>query len=164
MKWQQDKGWADSYLSEIEAIITHVAGKMISLRIASPRQDREQATDYVAIVSEGEIACRLRRSTQWRDFTLRLSRPSGAPTEVEKILSGWGRWYLYGWTSGRHIDEWIFVDLDLVRRNHHIIEGATRMRNHDGSSDFVAIPIHRLAAIEALLYHEWGLPREAPRA
>jgi hypothetical protein len=122
--WERSKLRADKYRPEIERIIRTVAGDIVEFREATPEEDRYSATDYVVTILGGDIACRIREQWYWfefGDFALRYSRPTGRKTEVEKIKNGYGRWYLYGWTSrledGYKLLAWIFIDLDIIRQS-----------------------------------------------
>ena len=37
--WMQDKSWADTYLSSIELAVKQVAGRIISIQVASDEQE-----------------------------------------------------------------------------------------------------------------------------
>jgi len=151
--WQIDKTWADIYFPEIERVVREVAGKIISIKPADDKLDREQSTDFVITVDAGEIACRIRRgNVQYRDLTLRHSRPSGMRTETDKIKAGFARWYLYAWIeNGGRFAEWIFVDLDKLRET-LLIDFAPTVKNQDGTT-FKAISIPDLEATGCLVAH-----------
>ena len=136
--WQRDKAWADGYLSQIEAVVRSIAGKIVEFRPGTDQEDQKEATDYVVHVASGTIACRIRRNCRYRDLTIRSSRPSGAQTELAKIREGWGRWYLYMWVRDGKVEEWIFVDLDKLRQG-GLLDGKERRRNPDGVT---FLPIH----------------------
>lgn len=147
-RWQQDKAWADRYLPAIEQVIRQVAGNIITVTLASDEDDWHRATDYIVRVEAGDIACRVRRESyhsRFRDFTLRCSRPSGAVTELEKIKQGLARWYLYAWAreDGTFVD-WVFVDLDRLRRSGLLFEPRKTIANKDGSSAFVSFSLSEL--------------------
>jgi len=166
---QRDMDWQRRYYREIEAILRSLAHVMVDFRIGTDDEDMKRATDFVLEVdANATVAGRMRRlvsSTgrvlRERDLTLRLSRPSGVSTEEEKILSGWARWYLYIWTdSDGRITEWIFVDLDELRRNWPaLLRQSTTMPNRDGSSTFRCIPAVGLQQQGCLVH--WHRPTRA---
>lgn len=147
--WKRDKAWADRYWPEIERVIRSVAGEIIDVQQADDESDQKRATDYVVSVSAGDIACRIRRWEYWErfaDITIRSSRPGPVKTELQKIRDGFGRWYLYAWAydDGR-FGAWVFLDLDKLRTTGILSDAARQYNNHDGSSGFIAIPVHRVA-------------------
>ena len=146
--WKNDKRWADRYWPQIVSVVKEVAGDIISVREATPDEDTKRATDYVLAVDSGDIACRVRRWEYFQrfgDVTLRSSRPSGVMTEVEKLRSGWGRWYLYAWAKpSGDFGAWVFIDLDLVRASGLLGHQRQERQNRDGSSSFVSLPLAQL--------------------
>jgi len=145
--WSNDKSWADRFLPEIKRVVRLMSHKIVRVDIAAIADDERRATDYVVIVEAGNIACRVRKPGVWakyQELTLRSSRPSGAKTEVAKILEGHGDWYLYGWAdSVNTFGAWIFVDLDRLRAT-ELMENRKEMANWDGSSGFIGIPVGEL--------------------
>lgn len=150
---RRDWDWSNRYAREIEAILLSLAHTMVTFRWGTDEEDRRQATDFfVTVNGGGGVAGRMRReqSTRGRrDLSLRHSRDGriqqpylglGGPPpqpgiEEAKILDGWARWYLYIWTEGDCITEWIFVDLDKLRRKWHQLERASELRpNGDGTA------------------------------
>ena len=86
-------------------------------------QDRREATDLVILQCDGfRIACRVRRHKRraryGHQFTIRTDRPSGARTELQKVLAGWGDYLIYGFVDvdERTFDHWLLGDLDVFRR------------------------------------------------
>lgn len=69
---------------------------------AAPFEDDvKRATDLIVITRRDvRFACRVRRHIHLEpyghQFTIRASRPTGAKTELEKILAGWGDYLIYG--------------------------------------------------------------------
>lgn len=88
--WKTDKRWSDRFLPEIKAIIgTHL--------ITEPpfEEDAERNTDLMVLRLDAiRIGCRVRKfkfsDTYPDEFTIRTVRPSGAQTELGKIIEGWG--------------------------------------------------------------------------
>jgi hypothetical protein len=117
----------------------------------SPEQDAQQNTDLIVLRLDGEIrvACRVRGYEQYRkrygdEFTIRCDRPSGVRTELDKLLSGWGDYLLYGFGRRRNpyagparFAPWTLARLDVFRRCYRPGMGR-RKPNRDGSSTFLA--------------------------
>jgi hypothetical protein len=98
-KYADDRRWADQFIPEIKRIVGPL------LLIEAPFEvDTKQAADLITLkVKDLTIACRVRGREYlgrygW-EFTLRLKRDSGAKTEMEKILEGWGNWMFYGFAA-----------------------------------------------------------------
>lgn len=144
---RRDWGWADGYMPEIRRILEENALHLVDIRVASYHQDVKQATDMlVTIGGVKRIAVRLRRAHyHYRDLTIRAARTSGAATELEKIKAGHGDFYLYGWTEGPQIPEWMLVDLNRLRRS-GLLGDRQFIRNGDGQTAFVAISYYELNA------------------
>lgn len=134
------------------------------ISVASREMDMQENTDLVIFGAQElgrgiTIAARVR---EWSfaegpyrfDVTLRASRPSGAKTELDKVLDGWGDFMLYGFgreADGRvGIPRWTIVDLGALRRAIDADERwfkswAERLiPNADRSSRFVAIDAREL--------------------
>lgn len=127
--------------------IYRILGRFV-FQPASAELDQNQASDLVVVnLKRLQIACRVRRACYRRnvrycgEFTIRVDRPSGAITELEKIQNGFCDWYFYGFQS--HLDEkeislWHLLDLDAFRA-HRQIHGShphircTRLENFDGT-------------------------------
>lgn len=138
MSWQSDKSWSDRFIPEFRAVVGP------NLLVPSTlEQDRLEAADLVVLRGRDlTIACRVRRPgylAYKHQFTIRCHRDSGAKTELEKIVEGWGDWMLYG-----HADEdekrlafWMLLDLDawrahLIRDKGKIVRGVKS--NGDGTA------------------------------
>ena len=150
--WKLEKEWADGHLDEINRVVRRVAGDIITVTPSSFQRDTTEAIDYDIVVASGQMSCRIRRNRPERDLTMTTRRPSGAKPEAEKIAGGSVRWYLYAWADeGRFID-WMFVDLDVVRRARLIDEARRRKRErYCHGSKFLFIPFGDLARAGAVL-------------
>lgn len=148
--WVLDKKWADTCWSDVEAIIRRVAGQIVTVAPSGQEDDQKRARDY--IVASGTIACRLRRPTGFRDVTIRCSRPrSGNVTELEKFIRGDVAWMLYGWsTSTGRIEEWVFLDVARVVEE-RLYRNREPIRNYDGSSEFISLPLDDLIRARAIV-------------
>lgn len=138
----RDWNWADGYLPEIRRILAMNAIHLFSFDIASTHQDVKQATDML-ITANGSlaIAVRIRRDyCRWRDLTIRAWRYGGAETELSKIKSGHGDYYLYAWAQGFKLPEWMLVNLKALRSSGLLDQTWAFINNKDQRTRFIAIP------------------------
>lgn len=135
---ETDFAWGERYLDDIRRHLMPTAPLPV---------DRREATDLMVLelAAGGRVACRMRRPRALaeypHDVTIRLSRPSGSKTELEKILEGFGDWYFYGFAhpSRDVVAAYRVLDLEAFRAAYR--SGRVRYRdkrNGDGSSDFRA--------------------------
>lgn len=157
--WASEKIWADDHINCINEVVRKVAGRIIEIEAASPQQDMTEAIDYSIRVSSGQLACRIRRAAtcDHRDLTMTTSRPSGVRSEVEKVRAGSVRWYLYAWADGGKFVDWMFVDLDVVRREGLIDRAIAwkQVRRASDGSMFVFIRFEELASAGAIVASEF---------
>lgn len=155
LSWHHEKEWADGHREAIERVVRAVAHHIVEITPSSFQDDTEHAIDYDISLSAGAMACRIRRdeTCPYRDLTMTTSRPSGARCEVDKVLGGTVRWYLYAWAEAGGFVDWMFVDLDVVREA-RLIERARRARREKRSGDgsrFLYIPFLELARAGAVV-------------
>lgn len=149
--WTTDKAWSDRFIPEIKRIV----GEHL-IAVPPVEEDMLRNTDLLSLALPGEvrIACRVRKHAyleQYADeFTLRCSRPSGAATEIEKLLEGWGDYLFYGFAGAdaTELAAWLLADLSVFRRwvewyptVHGKWPGQLKS-NRDGSSQFVSFKIN----------------------
>jgi hypothetical protein len=143
--WVEDKAWSDRFLVEIKRILgEHLIGA------APQEEDAERNTDLIVLRMDAvRIACRIRHyqylMKYGEGFTIRTARPSGAKTELAKIVEGWGRYMFYGFANEDEsaLGIWTLMDLNVFRlwfngsivKNAGVIPGEERP-NKDGSSTF----------------------------
>ena len=111
--WKNDKRWSDRFLPEIKGIIgTHL--------ITEPpyEEDAERNTDLMVLRLDAiRIGCRVRKfkfsEAYPNEFTIRTVRPSGAQTELGKIIEGWGDYFFYGFADAQEsgLFSWALCDL-----------------------------------------------------
>ncbi len=147
--WQKSKVWADTYTKQVISLLRSNAATFVKIAEASPEDDARHNTDFVVKVEGGEVSCRIRDSKyrKYQDITIRNSRATGAQTEADKILLGYGRWMFYGFAQNGLIGEWLLVSLDCVREKAIIqrVRQAGRIRaNRDGGSTLLSIPLRWL--------------------
>lgn len=161
-KWKHDKEWSDRFLPEIkkilesclinEDVIKDYQLKNTELvQVASEEDDQMRNTDLVVFKMDVlRIGCRVRSFGYFEkykhQFTIRSKRPSGALTELDKIVAGWGHYLFYGfcdederkltkWTliNLTHFRLWLYTCLSEYERHPGLLE-----KNIDSSSEFRA--------------------------
>ena len=149
MSWQDDKAWADKNVRQARTIVGYYA-----TQVACDVLDIEQATDL--ITERKQVAWRMRRRRNRDNFadfgntiTVRSKRPSGVPTELDKIREGFGDWFLlcYPHSNDEGIEHWGVFNLDVFRevdRDWGWIKNRRDIWNYDGSSAFRSYPITKM--------------------
>ena len=148
--------WQRAYLDEIRGLVARLI-----VGPAPLREDREEATDLMVLnAAHRRIACRMRKPGYLQrypwDFTIRSETVSGARTEWNKLVEGWGDLLFYGHAAAGdqpRILEWFVVDLAAFRA--HLIYQAGRItpaqhRNPDGTR-FYAFDVRDFSASPPLL-------------
>lgn len=147
---KNDWNWSDQFMPVIRSIVGPHLLEPASLEI-----DRTRAADLVVLRAKNlMIACRVRRPVRSAEylnqFTLRSRRDSGARTELDKIIDGWGDWMFYGFAAsdtGAALERWYLIDLHSFRS--HLIRNPSQLktgeqRNGDGTCfrwfDFQSFP------------------------
>jgi hypothetical protein len=150
---QRDFDWQRQFIPQMKMI----AGLYL-IGESAPEEDAERNTDLIVLnLRPHRIACRVRHYDQLRyadEFTIRCYRPSGAKTELAKIIEGFGDYILYGFADAdeHQLCAWMLGDLNVFRLWHsqhlarnHGREPGTRKRNGDGT-EFIAYRIADLPA------------------
>lgn len=142
---QHDWDWANQYMPEAFSVLKQNANFLVSFEIAPRDIDLKEVGDIVFSSNMGHVAFRVRRpGVAFRDLTLRYRRSSGAQTEIHKIRSGFGRWYLYAWADGKmpngngKFKDWILIDLDQFRDCGLAFEDRIEKANDDKATWFYA--------------------------
>jgi hypothetical protein len=158
-QWEIDKRWSDKFILEIKKIL----GERF-IGESSKEEDQMRNTDLIVLKLEPlRFACRIRKYAYFEkypdDITIRTNRPSGAETELAKILSGWGDFFFYGFSNFDEtmLHKWKIIDLKKFRlwfsrelvKQKGIMPGIKKT-NSDGSSNFIAINCSN--AIEIIHY------------
>ncbi len=112
-----NRTWSDQFLPEVKRQIgAHL------LKVAPDDVDMRQATDLLMLdAKDMRVAVRIRRpgfrSRYPHEFTIRSKVPSGAQTELSKVVNGHGDWMFYGHASedGMGLDNWWLLDLRAFR-------------------------------------------------
>jgi hypothetical protein len=144
MTYAENREWSDQYLPSVRGLV----GPLL-LVPAPVERDVNEATDLIVLrARDMTIAVRLRRpgyaGRYPGQFTIRAKLPSGAKTELAKIVEGWGDWLFYGHADGHiGISEWVLIDLHYLRAAFirkpallHSPDGTAsgKQRNDDGTS------------------------------
>ena len=135
-----DWEWSDAHLEEVIDILKANSMHMLSIKLATPDEDMSRSTDLVMTVEGGNVAVRVRRQkyhSTFRDLTIRAWRSSGVKTELQKIIDGFGRWYLYAWADDNGIIDWLLVDLNKLRGSD--LFDRPYIINKDNTTGFIAI-------------------------
>lgn len=146
MNFEHDFNWAKQYDSLIKSLVQPHLGQRIQLIDADEMDDCQRATDAIGYAQRTPIAIRIRRPSSYRDITIRTYRPSGLPTEGDKLCSGYVAYYFYGWTSEPPVlafDDWILFDVERFC-NAGFLREAREIPNNDGSAKFKAIAVAHL--------------------
>lgn len=152
--WERDKKWSDAYMGHVKEIL----GRLLICE-APVEEDQERNTDLVVLRMDNvRVGVRIRRQGYLakypHDITLRMGRPSGAKTELTKIVEGWGTFFFYGHAgAGDRLEAWTVIDLAELRvhmwrhmyTHQGALPGAVR-QNADGSSNFLALDVRHLPA------------------
>jgi len=129
-------------MQAIVDVLRDNAMHLLSVRVASSERDLKKATDLVISVDGGDVAVRIRRAKykgRYRDLTIRAWREGGIRTELEKLVDGFGDWYLYAWSNGHGgLDDWFLVDLNKLRISGLLSTQHIRY-NKDGQTGFISI-------------------------
>ena len=148
--FENDKKRVDKFEPQIKSICGQVF-----IKTAPKRIDCEEATDLIVLeIDPIRIACRVRHHKFLNyyddEFTIRYDRPSGAKTELEKILNGWCDYNFYGFAdkSDTYVEQWIIGDLNVFRDEYLALKLSGRVIkrwNRDGSSELSAFKIKDLS-------------------
>lgn len=146
--WVKDKQRVDKFEPEIKRIL----GEHL-ISTADIVRDQTEATDMLVLeLRPFRIGCRVRTFDYLlrfpNEFTIRLDRPSGMPSEMAKIVDGWGDYIFYGFAdeSDSLLTSWTIGDLHVFRatliRNASLLTKLFQQKNKDNSSSFYAWPLH----------------------
>ena len=157
--WELDKALTDRAMPKVKAAM----GNFL-FRAGDKREDLKEATDLIMFES-GEHATAVRlRSDRYREryghqFTIRYERPSGALSEMQKIMCGFAQWMFYGFIDdSANITAYTILKLNFVRSylwdQRLALETFYIGKNTDNSSQFIALPLDELPA--GAVAHRWA--------
>jgi len=149
-EWEKDKAGSDVYIPEIKQILgLHLIGE------PDIAEDQERNTDLIVLKLDAvRIACRVRTNyyltarNYRNEFTIRSGRPSGAKTELSKVIEGWGDYMFYGFGNETEtkLARWHLFDLKVFRLSFARMAMQrgipSQVPNHDGSSSFIPFEIN----------------------
>ena len=146
MSFQRDKQWSDRWTPLIQQLLAPLL-----LRPSSLKVDQTEAADLCLATENVRIGCRVRAQKYAEkygtQFTIRSSRDTGAKTELEKIVDGWGDWMFYGFEySPTKLSPWFVVDLRafraaLVRSPKIQAKSREQITNRGDGTSFVAFDL-----------------------
>ena len=171
-RWDEDHAWQTRFRDHF----AEIALAVVRVEVASWEDDARRNTDMlIGVLANGSrIMCRARtfsyRLRYPHDITIRYRRPSGVPTEMDKIRQGYGDFFAYGFEAFAGSDRlhpWCLSNVALIREH---LDGNGRWRhrpNHDNSSDLAVFTLEDLPAGtilasdghdtgDALLAGRWG--------
>lgn len=114
---REERTFSDRFTHEVRLIVGYYL-----TREAPLSEDRYHNTDL--IVTGGRVGMRMRRHRYLKDygeeFTIRLARPQGTKTELEKIEQGWGDYLFYGFANATEtqLAAWTLVDLSVFKQHY----------------------------------------------
>jgi hypothetical protein len=160
MGYAEDRQWSDRYIPAIKCI---VGPRLLS---ESPFEvDTRQAADLIVMrARDMTVACRVRRPGYADkypfEFTIRSKRENGTPTELQKLIDGWGDWMFYGHAceSKAEFTKWFLIDLNawraaVIRCAVRGIKPYAEKSNGDGTH-FVAFDLRDMKRIVIASSHE----------
>lgn len=114
--YKEQRRWSDHFIPQIKRIV----GPQL-MSVTPDEIDCSQATDlYIFTARDMRIAARVRRNEylKWKyQFTIRSKLDSGVPTELSKIVNGWGDWMFYAFSdeAEKQFALWWLIDLHALR-------------------------------------------------
>jgi hypothetical protein len=157
MSFRADYEWQLQFLPAIKNIVGPLLVEPAPLDL-----DTKEATDMLILMARDmRVACRIRRSGYaerypW-EFTIRSKRDSGARTELEKVIGGWGDWMFYAHAQHDQLpmlSRWFVIDLSAWRaqaiNTRNKAGRPTKKSNGDGTH-FVAFDLRYFRARPPIL-------------
>lgn len=143
MSWIEEQKWSDRFIGQITPILGYVF-----FRKAPIHRDMREATDLVMLnMQDTRVGVRMRRHRHIGfadEFTIRCSVPSGVPTELQKLVAGYGHYLFYGFEGecSDFLGKWHIIDLKEFRLKMHLSLASMaagmlpgrEITNHDGTT------------------------------
>lgn len=156
--WEIDKALTDRAIPKVKSIMG-----CFLFRAGGVIEDCKQATDII-LCEGGDHATAVRlRSDSYRarygeQFTIRYDRPSGAMSELQKIMSGYAQWMFYGFIDdSANLTAYVILKLNFLRcylwDQRMALDAFYIGKNTDDSSQFLAIPLADLP--KNVIAHRW---------
>lgn len=145
--YKTDRQWSDKFIPSLKRIIADLL-----IRPANDIEDMQHNTDLIVFrIDPVRVACRVRRYQYLQkygdEFTIRAGRPNGTETELSKLISGYGDYFVYAFANELENDlsAWSIIDLRVFRLwynrqlvlNKGVLPGQ-KQQNGDASSFFFA--------------------------
>jgi hypothetical protein len=114
MEFSESFAWQSGQLDEMKRIIANYV-----VQEAPAEDDQQRNTDL--LVPSARIACRVRKYADMAryggEFTIRSARSSGRQTELQKVVSGWGDYIFYAFSTEDETGfaAWLLGDLSVFR-------------------------------------------------
>ncbi|MFZ3166331.1 MAG: hypothetical protein WA130_01865 [Candidatus Methanoperedens sp.] len=146
-EFDKNYGWQKLYFPQIYEIIKNNITFIIKVEPSSLIEDMKDGFDFVVNIEGGnKIAVRLRRQDccPYRDFTIRSHVPSGKETELQKIKKNDVDYYLYGWVKDNIITEYVFLNINSMRKDGIFERSYIELCNNDDTR-FIIIPLNILS-------------------
>lgn len=128
----------------------------VDIQIADEYKDTKECTDLIATIDnkQYDIAMRVRnKKYKYRDLTIRTQTNAHGITEIDKLLAGYGKYYIYGWENNAGIiDEFIIVDIDKMRPLLKKKNKAKWYKSNPDGTGFLPLDIEELEMYDAILY------------
>lgn len=137
--FEKNKQWSDQFTPKLMQIL----GPQV-LRVGTPDEDKNECGDLVLRIDQKMYPIRVRRNSFYNkfynDFALSENiSPITGKTEVDKIVEGYGQYYVYSFTNIEEtdIEYWRIYDLNVFRlwihrcllQNKGVMPGISRMKN-----------------------------------
>jgi hypothetical protein len=158
--WESDKRKTDGVMRHVRAAL---GGAFV--KDATPAEDQTEATDLKTLILGSEtIAVRIRddsyRAKYGHEITLRADRPSGAKSELQKIMCGYSQWFFYGFANYEtmRLTQYVLINTNGIREylwDSRDVLAIFYESNIDNSSNFLPIEISSLPA--------WSITKQWPR-
>jgi hypothetical protein len=159
-KFQRDFTWQERFIPHFIQIAA-----TLRVRSASVEDDRKRNTDLLILRTDNDwrIACRARRlkyaNHYGHQITVRLDRPSGALSEMQKMHEGFGDFGIYGFEAHENaatLSPWVLYNLALLREYLDNEGQWYEFENPDQSSHFAVFDLSALAAVPGLIHNSKG--------
>lgn len=128
----EKRAFGDPYIPAAIRAIENEYGGDVKVHIANEQLDNEEATDLVmlsmpgvdgTVIADTKFAFRVRKHYYWtrfpNDFTIRSKVQSDRPTEIHKIMDGFGDLFLYAFAVKNpgelEFIHWKLIDLNQFR-------------------------------------------------
>jgi hypothetical protein len=153
--------WANRYHAWCRLVCLRVAARTLGMRDATVTEDRWEATDGVLVIGGrcwAERVRNLERETVrgklidfYADVTLRSWLASGAPAELQKVLAGFGDYYLYAWVRQDVVPYWLCYSIRRAVKVGVIHHALPEILNRDRLSKAALVPTAGLRAANCIV-------------